>query len=58
MACRGRVTNGTIVLDEPVDWPDGTRVLVHVGPPTTTNETAIPASDESGQSSDSARRES
>jgi hypothetical protein len=27
-AINGTVRNGQIVLDEPVDWPDGTEVLV------------------------------
>jgi hypothetical protein len=29
---RGRINGNTIVLDEPVDIPDGSQVMVHVEP--------------------------
>jgi hypothetical protein len=30
MPCRGRIENGTIVPEDPIPWPDGTRVVVDV----------------------------
>jgi len=32
MTYHGRTQNGLAVLDEPVKLPDGTRILVEVGP--------------------------
>ena len=34
MAYRGHIENGAVILDDPVEWPDGTKVVVEaMGPP-------------------------
>lgn len=34
MTERGKILSGSIVLDEPIDLPEGTEVIVHVEPVT------------------------
>ena len=45
MTYRGHVENGTVVLDQPAELPDGARVeirLVHAGQDTDTQEERVP----------------